>query len=295
MRICRPFKIAPAIAVIAVIAAGCQPEAEQPSVTNDSTNEVLPLPKLPIAEPPMDRAALLQAVAKAASAAALGQDSAAAPRGLDGKRVEVRIRFGCAPTVQAKAGAGAKPTPKKGPFNVRFNSEDRTLRIRAAPDLTLDDPEVASLAGETVEAVEGFWMYRPWLLTAACPARPQEPQPAGEAGDASEPAASEPAAARPSGRRVGLAEFYTHTDARTARRDGRAYEATKVLAEGQLPSPQGYDLVLSGRLRPAPGGRVITCRVESVDSPPDCIVSAQFDRVRIERPDTKDIVAEWSS
>jgi hypothetical protein len=43
-----------------------------------------------------------------------------------------------------------------------------------------------------------------------------------------------------------------------------------------------------------PGGRVISCHVTSGDAPPDCVVSAVFDRVRIERPDTKATLAEWS-
>ena len=45
----------------------------------------------------MDRAALLMEVAKAASASALGKDISNDLRKLDGKRFEVRIRFGCAP------------------------------------------------------------------------------------------------------------------------------------------------------------------------------------------------------
>ena len=95
--------------------------------------------------------------------------------------------------------------------------------------------------------------------------------------------------------RVGIAQFFSDTDSRTLRRDGRPYQATKALADGQAPSAQGYDLVLSGRLKRLPDGRVIACKVEQASRPPQCIVSVDFDRVWIERPDTKESLAEWNA
>ena len=87
----------------------------------------------------MNRSAVLQAVAKAASAAALGRDDAAEQRSLDGDRFEVRIRFGCAV-------AGGAAAPAKGPFNVRFDEKERTLRLRATPDLDHADALCAPAA-----------------------------------------------------------------------------------------------------------------------------------------------------
>ena len=248
----------------------------------------------------MDRSAMLTAVAEAASAAALGRDDAAAQRRLDGKRFEVRIRFGCASGAIAQ---GSEPAPAQAaPFTVRFNEQDRTLRVRAAPDLTLDDRRIAALAGERIEAVEGFWMRKPWLLTPGCPVSPaappdesretEESEESARSKTADDPPVQERVAAEP-GQRVGLAQFFTATDPRTGRRDGRAYEATKVLDADEQLSRQGYDLVLSGRLRRLEGGRVIACTVASSEAPPDCVVSAEFDRVRIEAPGAKKIIAEW--
>lgn len=275
------------LAVVAPPLAGCEPTADNSVVANEA-NESIPLPPLPVAEPPVDRAGLLLAVARAASAFALGQDDSAEQRKLDGKRFEVRLRFGCPSAVEAQAGSR---------FEVRFDEDERTLRLRAAPDLRLDDPAVTALAGTAAEAVEGFWITRPWLLDAGCPAA------SGSAGAEREgssrtaplpsPADSSPAAR--SGHSVGIARIYTETDPRTGRRDGRAYEATKVLPEGEGPSPQGYDLVLSGRLRQLPGGRVVACRIAAPDTAPQCLVSAQFDRVWIENPATSAAIAEWSS
>ena len=73
----------------------------------------------------------------------------------------------------------------------------------------------------------------------------------------------------------------------------RPYEAVKTLDADQPVGSQGFDLVLSGRLKALSDRGVILCAAKSADSPPECIVSAEFDRVRIESPASRDIVAEW--
>ena len=245
----------------------CQPDAG-PVATEKNDVAEAPAPALPAVDVPLDRAAVLLAAAKAGSAAALGQNDLDEQRSLDGKTFEIRIRFGCL----GPAGA----VSKAGPFNVRFDPEDRTLRVRAAPDLTRETPQVAI---DGIEHVEGFWMRRPWLLAPGCP----KGSPVSDA-----------AAARVSEQRVGIAQLSTASDARTGRRDDRPYEATKVLEEGATPSKQGYDLVLSGRLRKYPDGRVIVCRLLGADVPPECVISAQFDRVRIQTPDGKTTLGDWA-
>jgi hypothetical protein len=292
-----------------LLTGGCRQASENATIENDRENAALPLPPLPVAEPPIGREALLLAAARAASAAALGRDDVAEQRELNGKRFEVRIRFGC-PESRAVTEDGSR-------FEVRFGKENRTLRLRAAPDLNLNDKVIAGLSSETVEAVEGFWIQRPWLLADGCPRVPQSPQdarqadapgrePAGEDEAVSPPTVPKRPSSRTTGdvkdgagapslsdRRIGIAHFFTEVDSRTGRRDHRAYEATRVLKEGEQPSAEGYNLVLSGRLRAQPLGRVISCTVVSMDAPPQCVVSAEFDRVWIERPDSKQIVAEW--
>jgi hypothetical protein len=280
--------IAIAIAAGISLVAGCRQPAGDEAVEKNEAKPVLPLPPLPVAEAPMDRAAILLAVARAASAAALGQSDDRHQRDLDGKRFEVRLRFGCNPAARTKEDGGR--------FGVSFNEKDRTLRLRASPDLGIEDEPVAALAAKGVEAVEGFWIERPWLLTDGCPATPQPqppPQPGAEASKAEKPEAAAPF--QPPGPRIGVAQFFTKTDPRTGRRDHRPYEATSTLGAGERPSAEGYNLVLSGRLRAQPLGRVISCHATGVDAPPKCIVSADFDRVWIENPRSKEILANWGS
>ena len=97
------------------------------------------LPSLPAVEPPLDRAAVLLAVEQAASAAALGRDDRAEQAKLDGKRIEGRIRFGC---------PEAAPDVRDAPFQVRFSPDDRTLRLRAVPDVTSKEMAIAPGAAE---------------------------------------------------------------------------------------------------------------------------------------------------
>lgn len=244
---------------------------------------------MPLVEPPRDRANLLIAVARAASAAALGTDDAAAQRELDGDRFEFRLRFGCPRPGNEEPGAG--------PFSVRFDRESRRLRLSAAPTVSADDPVVTAIAGEEVEAVEGFWIERPWLLAAGCPAVPPPPEQAETEAKPAEEADAEGDTninpATPILPSIAIAQFLTADDPRTDRRGKRPYEAAKTLPEGSEPSQQGYDLVLSGRLRANGNGKVISCTVTSPDRPPTCMVSALFDRVWIRHPGTGEIIAEW--
>jgi hypothetical protein len=276
------------IAGTAAIAA-CQPGTERASNSAEVTPDEAAQTPFPVAEPPMGRGGLLRAVAEVASEAALGREAAELQDRLDGTRFEVRIRFGCASAAQPSNSGDA-------PFSVRFDTKLRALRVRAKPDITLDDPDIAALAGEEIEAVEGFWMYRPWLLADGCPEALSR---SAASSSASAPSSRGEAAAPTAGwghsPRVGLASFFTSEDSRAGRRNERAYEATKVLAEDERPSVQGYNLVLSGRLRKLPAGQVIRCRLVSPSLPPECVVSAAFDRVRIEMPGTNALLAEWSS
>jgi hypothetical protein len=134
------------------------------------------------------------------------------------------------------------------------------------------------------------------MLSAGCPAAPRI-GPVATPSSLPSPDPAKPKAVEPlpmPAQQVAIAQFYTDTDARTHRRDKRGYTATKVLADGTPPSKGGYDLVLSGRLRSLPGGRVIVCTNRLRGMPPDCIVSAQLDSVTIEHPVTREKLADWA-
>lgn len=277
---------ASAIFSAAILSACSVQDAPQPDSDNEVSDPAPPRP-LPIVEPPFNRSRLLLTVVRAASAHSTGQEDPNIQRMLNGKQFEVRLRFGC-------DGQG----PGKGDFGWSVDPDGKTLRLRAVPNLSLEDAAAKDVAGDGVEAVEGFWLTRPWLLHAACPARQDssdgptgaveddaEPEPDAEAGPVA------PDLAIPS---VGIARFFTPDDARTRRRMNRPFEAVKQLENGEQVGQDGFNLVLSGRLRSRSDGKVILCTGTGRDRPPACIVSAAIDRVWIEKPADRKVMAEWS-
>ena len=273
------------VALCAALLTACQVQEPEDSAVH---NEAVAEPKsrqLPIVEPPFNRGRLLLTVARVASAYSLGAEDSGVQRSLDGKQFEVRLRFGC-------------EGPAQGTHGWSLDPDGRTLRLRAVADLTLADTSVKAVSDDSVEAAEGFWLQRPWLLQAGCPADEAEalvPVKA-DAESSDETPAREPE--RPPTAaiaRVGIAQFFTAEDARTGRRTNRPFEAVKQLEAGQAAGENGFDLVLSGRLQARKDGRVISCAGSRSDRAPDCIVSADIDRVRIENPADKSVVAEWSS
>lgn len=287
------------IALVATIAILTSVPACRGSEPLNETNAAEPQPatnlaaKVPLPEAPMDRAALMQAVFQARSAAAAGQDDSQAQRQLDGKQFEVRIRFGC----RGPVNVAAKPV-----LGWSYDEKAKVLRIRAASTIASDDPALSSANLQGVETVEGFWIPRPWLLQPVCPAKPQPSEPVPGGADSAHATAEAPEPSADADEKsvvvvtpkVGLAQFFTSEDARTRRRDSRPYETTKSL-DGAPDSSQGYDLVISGRLRATAAGRVIICTGATPDRAPDCIVSIRTDRIRFDNPSTGEIVAQWSS
>ena len=299
-----------ALAATAAVGA-CQQEPA--ADTNIAQEPVLNLPSVPKPQPPIDRASLLAAVVEAASATAAGTETPESLRGLDGRQFEIRIRFGC---------SGPAPDLTERWLGWSFDPEGRRIRVRAMPTISSDEPLVEGIGDERIEAVEGFWIPRPWLLVPVCPAaaavrratseeqsqatqgnqvqtqsaaQGQEQARRQSAEASNEPAADETDEPIPQAPRVGIAQFFTREDPRSRRRGMRPYQAALTLPEGQALSSQGYNLVLSGRLRALPGSGVIHCISRGADTPPECVVSAEFQRVWIEQPDTREVIAEWGS
>lgn len=266
--------------------SACRP-APAPTAEENITNELVQPTPLPVADSLIDRERLLTFVARAASAYAAGADNSEADRALDGRRFEVRLRFGC-----------GQPAVGEDVSGWAVDGGSKTLRLKAVPDLSFDDPLIRSLAGrEGVEAVEGFWLKRPWLLTDACPAPrasdAKVPPPKSQPGNP--PIEQETVQIAPRAPRIGIAQFFTTTDSRARRRSARPYETVKPLENGSELGAAGFNLVLSGRLTAGPAGRVIACGSASIDTWPDCIIFADIDQVRMERPEAREVIADWAN
>lgn len=237
-------------------------------MANVEANEsAIPAPrKLPAPVPDLSRSDIVAAAAKAASDYAEG----AQPEGKDplvGRIFAVRIPFGCsgpAPPVAQEGDLAGLANWTPGP-------EGKTIELRMTPDEWAGSALIAGDAeAPTWEAVEGFWIARPWLASEGCPAVKGDPLQTSDAGAAPQT--------------LGLAAVFEKGGSRIGRRNGRAYSFT-IRAEGEAPlAPprQGYRLVLAGRIASFPDGRAIRCRASGPDQRPVCVIAATLDRVAFE-------------
>lgn len=273
-------------------------------------------PKIIAPPPALGRADLLQAVMVAASDYAAGTAATGADP-LAGRSFTIRAPFGC--TTEP-----AQPAPGLAGRALRAKGQSVELSLTPA-DWTASPLVAAAVEAKVWDAVEGYWIDRPWLLSDGCPPAAAPPETAAEpapdaaavevdkaaktskaakgtkdakgaktakdAEAAPEPAA--PPAASP--QTVGLAVVFGPEGSRFGRRNGRAYSFT-VRGEGETPPAppaKGYRLVLEGRFATFPDGRSIRCRAETPDQRPLCVAAAQLDRVAFEDADTGGVISEW--
>lgn len=254
------------LAVGGVGLASCEQRSDgrQENIANQA--QTAPEPSvLPQPEPVLDRQALLGAVAEAASAFAAGASGRAARKDLAGRQFSFRIAFGC---------SGPAQDIRQSNLAWFYDAEGKALRIRATPDINLESAWVEAMAGADVEAVQGFWIERPWLLEPICrrdeaPASPDQRQ-----------------------LEVGIAQFFTSEDSRVQLRS-RPFEAVQKVHEKGLPGVGGLHLVVSGRMKELSDGRVIACMATNPNRRPVCIASVEFDRVVVEDVTSQAVIAEW--
>lgn len=280
----RPFAAMPLVGAAAagLLLLSCQREPapeEAPTTSGTSEPAATPTtPSIPVREPGLDRQGLLAAVAGAASAYAAG---AARPETdpLVGQAFDVTLAFGCdgpAPAPAEGAGEGAGD----GLARWSWGPERETIRLGLTPGDWTGSALIAGAGSDEWEAVEGFWIARPWMSSQDCPSLRADPLASGPVG--------------PSPQTVGLAAVFEKGGSRLGRRNGRAY-AHAVRAEGDavLAPPQGgYRVRLQGRVVAFPDGRAIRCRAASPDQRPVCVAAIQLDRVAFQTA-TGEMLSEW--
>jgi hypothetical protein len=230
-----------------------------------------PAPRLPALTPPLGRSDLLAAAAAAADAYAMGRADTPENADLVGRRFEIRIPFGC---------YGASPEDSAASLRWNYDADDKALRISATPEVWTDLPWVRALAGEQAEAVEGFWIPRPWSSAESCPTP--------EARMALPPILPTPQ------QTVGLAQLFETGGSRVHRRDGKPYRTVEKVEPEELQATEGFQLVLSGRVGAFPNGQPVGCHSAGAELQPVCLVAVEFERVAIENPLSRDQLAAWN-
>lgn len=259
----------------ALLLAQCDRDRPEPIDAEPVAVDPAPAPSI-AAPPPLSRADLLAATSRAASAYAAGERM----EGVDpliGRPFSVRVPFGCngpQPTAAEAAGDGLA--------RWAWGPENRIIQLSLTPGDWLNTALISSAtAGSDWEAVEGFWIPRPWLAAGDCSSIRADPLQSGDAA--------------PSPQTVGLAAVFTSEDSRAGRRNGQPYSFT-IRPTGDTPPAApaaGYRVVLEGRLAGFPDGRAIRCRASSPDQRPVCIAAIRLDRVAFTNADSSVLLSEW--
>lgn len=254
-----------ALVAFSAMTVACSREEAKPAPTPPAPPPAAPPPVAPPAA--LGRAELLEAVAKAASAFAAGDPHSEAAKALAGRQFTLKLPFACGRLAPEDAGTG-----------YAYDAEAKTLRIRARPeDWTKADWAAELVGSEDTEAIEGFWVRRPWLVAESCPAWSASAPPT--------PASAET---------VGLAQVFEKGGSRLLRRGDRGYAATVKREVEDVPGPSGLRLVLEGRIGPGDVGGPVRCRSASPNQRPTCLVLVEFDRIAFE--DARGaVLSEWRS
>ncbi|MGX1586523.1 hypothetical protein [Brevundimonas diminuta] len=252
----------------------------------------------------LNRAALLAALTEAGTALADGQTRDAA---LTGRTVSVRLPFGCGGEAAVAGEAGGLPR--------LVRNADESLTLTVTPeDLGASAlvPATREGAVDKWEAVEGFWIARPWSGLDACPASAALASPAPELtpspaqtaiktpaeGKTTEAKAIDDVAAPPIvqlERSAGLAAVFETGGSRLGRRKGQAYVHVIRGEKGVAPTPApgGYALRLEGRLTAFADGKAVHCVQQDAESRPVCIAALRLDRLAFEDGATGALLSEW--
>lgn len=241
-----------------------QPQAPLGEQVSELTKAMTPAPVA------LDLPQIVDAADAAAGAYAAGIASVPQNVALAGGRFELHVPFGC----------GGRDTDGEGALSWSYDRDRKALTLKAKPQVWDTSLFGGGSSEESrAEAIEGFWIPRPWLTAETCPARSAPPQP------------SPPLP--PQRQTLGLAQFFRSETSRLPRRSGDAYEIVKRVPAEAIDSAIGFRLILRGRIVALPDAQTIRCHSESVDHRPICVVSVEFDYIAFENPKNGDIIAEW--
>lgn len=269
----RPVAVLTTVAA-ALLLAQCDRDRPEPVEAEPVAADPAPTPAV-AALTTLNRADLLAATSRAAAAYAAGEPMEGADA-LVGRQFSIRIPFGCngpQPTQAEAAGDGLA--------RWSWGPENQTIQLSLTPGDWLNTALIVSASESDWEAVEGFWVPRPWLTAGDCSTVRADPLQSG--------------AGTPSPQTVGLAAVFGADDSRVGRRNGRAYAFTiRPTGDARLAAPaRGYRVVLEGRLASFPDGRAIRCRASNPDQRPVCIAAIRLDRVAFTNADGSVLLSEW--
>lgn len=222
----------------------------------------------------LGRAGLIALAAAAADAAASGSVPGKEIADASGRRFELRLPFGC--DGPAREGSNAA-------MRWRYDERDQALRIHVSPVTWAPQDWWEAGSAPDIEAIEGFWIARPWTSSEACPL---------DDGRTAVPGA-EPVTLP--GQTLALGQIFFAKGARGGRRNGEPYETVVRVSKDELDTSSGFRLRVSGRLARAGAIDPVRCRpLASPEQRPICLINVVMDEVAIENPANGKTLATWS-
>jgi hypothetical protein len=274
----RLYKLAQSsVLALAVVLSACKDEksgnepAERPMVaTSDAvTSNASPV----LALEPARRGDILAAVSAAADAIASGRPLPQSNLALTDRNFDVRLPFGCADL----------PAPGSGQWSI--DTESNILRATFKPEHWTNDPRFQSLVdGPLPDAVEGFWIDRPWTTVEECPAQPEGPKAMGTA------PAEMPLIAPQS---VAIAQFFDASSSRITQRRNRPYTYTGQVPPSVRAPGASMQLHLSGRVSGFADGQPIHCLAQNPWIPPLCVLAVELDSAAFKLSGSDESLVEW--
>lgn len=243
-------------------------------MNESATNAAATSPRtVSAAIPPLDRRQLLAAIGASADAFASGSPLSGDVVALVGRPFQIKLPFGC---------NGSSDNLESNWAAWSYDSRTRALKLMARIEITKALPVLGQLVQvDRYDAVEGFWIRRPWTSQEVCP-------------DSARSSSSLSAVTQPEPHSVGLVQLFGKDDPRTLRRGLRPYAATVKLDEGAHPGTQGYQLSISGRIGAFSDRQPIHCIAADAEARPVCLVAVDLTRVAFDDPESGVSLSEWA-
>lgn len=257
-----------AIVAITIVAAWPETPAKPPASIAAAPQADLLTPS-PLKA--LNRFALIDAAASAASSYAAGMSADRNVTDMAGRRFELILPFGCegpTPPKEVELVNGWRYDEESGVLQVTFPSS-----IQHVAEIT-SEQRASDYGG--VRLSKGFWIEREWLRAEICP--PSDQTNSSEALD-------DPSLA--------IVELAVNEAPRAESRQGAPYRVSKRLSAEQAPTGQGLRIVIKGRLA-IDGGAPIQCRSAHRNTRPTCFILARFDGVAVTDSSGSNIYGEWT-
>jgi len=233
-----------------------------------ATPKPSPVTPEPVVLPALNRGGIIALADRAADAFASGAPLPKAVVEAADRRFEVSLPFGC---------SGASGGSSRHPFQWQYDEEAGTLRIRVEPSTWL--PRDWNLAaGSGGEAIEGFWVTRPWSSSDSCP-----PTSGHAAAIGAEPVTLP-------GQTLAMAQFFTSGEGH----ETRPFELVRRVAAEDFDASRGYRIRLTGRVARVPGNGPVQCvQPAGIEQRPICVVAVRINDIRLENSATGEVLATW--